>query len=239
VTVDRGAMNDEEPTALGAPFLGFPDLGAVDPFLADGAAETGRNVGAQSGRAHTSTDARSSFGPAISINGSDPDGPDTDQAADEPWRVTRLAYGRHIRVLLIESDAANADAFTRAADESVLDVRVEHVDDADSAVARLERSVGPLLRKPLPDVVVVSLDMPDTHRLLEMLRDDARFDGLPMIVLAANASPQAERRSFALGATAHLVAPRQDYERVALVHALPDFMPRARAAHAHLESHRR
>ncbi|MDZ7677725.1 MAG: hypothetical protein U5K29_04165 [Acidimicrobiales bacterium] len=167
--------------------------------------------------------------------------PLADEAADdvpEAWRVTRLSYGRHLRVLLVESDTDRADAFTRAAIESVLDVAVEPADGVDEALSRLERSTGALLRRPMPDVAVVGVDMPEAHRLLEILRSDTRFDSLPVIVLAETASPEAERRSFALGATAHLVAPRRDYERVALIHALPDFIPRARAVHASLE-HRR
>ncbi|MFP4511943.1 MAG: hypothetical protein ACLFRV_03240 [Acidimicrobiales bacterium] len=161
-----------------------------------------------------------------------------DDAAPEAWPVTRLSYGRHLRVLLVESDTDQAAAFTRAAVESVLDVAVEPVDGVDEALSRLERSTGALLRRPMPDVAVIGVDMAEAHRLLEILHGDTRFDSLPVIVLAETASPDAERRSFALGATAHLVAPRRDYERVALIHALPDFIPRARAVHANLE-HRR
>jgi CheY-like chemotaxis protein len=157
----------------------------------------------------------------------------------EDGRVTRLAYGRHLRVLLVESEERRAADFVRAADESVLDVRVDHVIDTDEALARLERASGALLRRPLPDVIVVSLPVEESHRLLELLQPDDRLEQMPILVLAEHTNPVAERRSFALGATAHLVTPRQDYERVALVHALPDFIPRARAVHAHLESHRR
>jgi CheY-like chemotaxis protein len=159
-------------------------------------------------------------------------------ADSDGTRVTRLAYGRHLRVLLVEADLDRAGAFTRAADESVLDVRVEHVTDVDATLSRLERASHSLLRRPLPDVIVVSLPTTDAHDLLEVLKLDERFDAMPILVLNETADPAAERRAFSLGATAHLVTPRRDYERVALVHALPDFIPRARAAHAHLESHR-
>jgi CheY-like chemotaxis protein len=150
--------------------------------------------------------------------------------------VTRLTYGRHIRVLLVDDDPQHAAAFVDAARESVLDVTVDTVDTIEDALARLERSGTPRLRRQ-PDVIVVSLEISEAHRLLEMTN---QHDGkrLPTLVLAKHASPVAERRSFALGATAHLVAPRRDYERVALIHALPDFIPSARAFHAHLE-HRR
>jgi CheY-like chemotaxis protein len=216
---------------------GDPDadlFGALDaPDLSDAAA-----TGAYNG---------SGVEAIVSGNGSvgrlasayDLDDLDSDGSLDEDGhRVTRLAYGRHIRVLLVESDAGRSTDFARAADESVLDVRVETVPSVEATLGRLERATGPLLRRPLPDVIVVALPSAESHRLLELLQLDSRFDDVPMIVLADTAAPSAERRSFALGATAHLVAPRQDYERVALIHALPDFIPRARAVHAHLESHR-
>lgn len=163
----------------------------------------------------------------------------TGQVDGDTSRITRLDYGRHVRVLLVEADSEVAEAFVQAGHESVLDVRVEVVDDPGAAIARLERSNAQRRRKPLPDIIVTSVAVPEAHRLLEMLQDDSQFDGIPVLVLAPSASAQAERRSFALGAVAHLVAPTRDYERVALMHALPDFIPRARAAHAHLESHRR
>jgi CheY-like chemotaxis protein len=154
-------------------------------------------------------------------------------------RVSRLDYGRHLKVLLVDADDEQADALSRAAEESVLDIHVERVASIDATLTRLERASGAILRKPLPDVIVVALPTPETHQLLEILQLDDRFDEMPIIVLNEAADPAAERRAFALGATAHLVTPRRDYERVALMHALPDFIPRARAVHAHLESHRR
>jgi CheY-like chemotaxis protein len=219
------AMGDPTAPRVGAlDSTGFPDLTAVNPFPGVVSESTGTS----------------------SPNGSSPETPAlVDQAesdtfdADEPGRVTRLAYGRHIRVLLIDADADNADAFSQAAEESVLDVRVETLDTVEAALGRLERQSGPRLRRPTPDVVVVSLPTPEAHRLLGAMQDDPRIDDIPIIVLAETSRADAERRSFALGATAHMAAPRRDYERVALVHALPDFIPSARAAHAHLESHLR
>lgn len=155
---------------------------------------------------------------------------------DDFHTVTRLTYGRHIRVLLVDDDPDHAASFVAAAHESVLDVTVDTV-DVEEALARLGRSGTPRPRRQPPDVVVVSLEITEAHRFLETV-NQSDGERLPTLVLAKHASPVAERRSFALGATAHLVAPRRDYERVALIHALPDFIPSARAFHANLE-HRR
>lgn len=212
--------------ALDVPDL--PDLDGADPFAP---------VDAAAFNASSATDPsdRGDHEMASAVPLDDEVAEEDADDVPEAWRVTRLSYGRHLRVLLVESDTDQADAFTRAAIESVLDVAVEPAEGVDEALSRLERSTGALLRRPMPDVAVVGVGMPEAHRLLEILRGDTRFDSLPVIILAETASPEAERRSFALGATAHLVAPRRDYERVALIHALPDFIPRARAVHASIE----
>jgi CheY-like chemotaxis protein len=175
-------------------------------------------------------------GPAV--NGSSHDGAGPDGSGDDGVRVSRLDYGRHLRVLLVDGDDETAGAFLAAAEEAVLEVRVEVASGVDDAMERLDRAVGQRRRRGWPDIVISALDVAASHDLLGRLRDDDRFDAVPVIVLSEESSASLERRSFALGAAGHLRAPRVDYERVALVHALPDFMPTARAALAQLESRR-
>lgn len=188
-------------------------------------------------RTQTEEDGGSAEGAAlddpVTPNGSRPEPDD-----DEDRRVTRLSYGRHLRVLLVAPDEGTARPFLDAAEESVLDVNVEVAVGAGDALSRLCRSQSQRLRRSTPDVVVSLVAVEDCHQLLRDLRDDSRFDLLPVIVLSDDATPGLERRSFALGAAGHLRTPRRDYERVALVHALPDFIPTARAAHLQIESRR-
>lgn len=160
----------------------------------------------------------------------------TDVAPADIRHVTRLSYGRHLRILLVDADDDSAAAFDRAAEEAVLDVHVDRASGVDDAVDRLVRAVG--RRRRVPDIVVSSLDVDDSHLLLTRLRADERLDGIPVLVLSHDPTASLERRSFALGAAGHLRIPRVGYERVALVHALPDFMPNARAALAKLEARR-
>src|SRR5690606_30859416 len=220
VAIERDApRGDAEAGTSGA--LGLPDLDLPD---LDQPAQSGTQVDSA---LDAIADDASALNTALAGSG------------DDLPRVSRLDYGRHLRVLLVEADDEQATALERAADESVLDIHVERVASIEATLSRLERTSAPLLRKPLPDVIVLSLPTADAHHLLEVLQLDERFDAMPIIVLNDTADPAAERRAFSLGATAHLVPPRRDDERVALMHALPDFIPRARAVHAHLESHRR
>lgn len=162
---------------------------------------------------------------------------DGERSLDEVQYVTRLAYGRHLRVLLVDGDERSAESFLAAADEAVLDVAVDVAAGVDDALERLARSAAQRRRK-LPDIVISAVPIDESHQLLTRLRNDGRFDAVPVLVLSHEAGANLERRSFSLGAAGHLPAPRVDYERVALVHALPDFMPTARAALAQLESRR-
>ncbi len=219
-----------------------PDLSLDDPFdspVGPGSEAVGGPSGGPAG-AWTNGERRQTD-PLAGVNGDEPSAEDFGSlGGEDTWRVSRLTYGRNVRVLLVESDPARAAAFERAAEESVLQVTVEQVDGLDAAVDRLGRRGSAIRRRVEPDIMLISLEITEAHRLLDAVQRDTRHDSLPIIVLADTGSAEAERRSFALGATGHLVAPRQDYERVALIHALPDFMPsaRARAQHADLE-HRR
>ncbi|MGY6501523.1 MAG: hypothetical protein ACXIVQ_11625 [Acidimicrobiales bacterium] len=211
---DRDMSTDQSSPSTSA--LRFPDLRDLDAVApSTGAADL--TVGATSRRRHQ---------------------------ADAEWvedhditRVTRLTYGLHLTVLLVCAD--DAEPFRQAAEESVLDMHIDSVPTAEATLARLERSGSGLRRRPLPDAIVLALPIADSHTLLATIRSDHRYAEVPLIVLTGTSSPELERRSFKLGAVAHLPIPRRDYERVALVHALPDFMPRVRARHAQLESHRR
>ena len=182
---------------------------------------------------------RGDNGDAGSADPAGADGPSPNGAPspDDVQYVTRLAYGRHLRVLLVDGDADSAEAFLAAADEAVLDVAVEVAPSVDDALDHLVRAAAQRRRK-LPDIVISATAIDESHQLLTRLRSDGRFDAVPVLVLSHEAGANLERRSFSLGAAGHLRAPRVDYERVALVHALPDFMPTARAALAQLESRR-
>ena len=145
-------------------------------------------------------------------------------------QVVRRLYGRPLRVVLVTADAEAALAFTEAAEESVLDVSVEVLAGVEEAIAHLERALSSKRRRHVPDVVVSALDVDESHRLLASWRPATATDAVPIIVLSDENRPGLERRSFALGAAGHMRAPHRQYERVALIHALPDFLPQFRPA---------
>ena len=145
-------------------------------------------------------------------------------------QVVRRLYGRPLQVLLVIDDDAEAALFGDAAEESVLDVGIEVVDGVDAATAHLTRATTGRRRRQVPDVVVSALDIDESHRLLSALRAETAANAFPVVVLSDDIRPAVERRSFALGASGHMRAPDRSYQRVALIHTLPDFLPQFRAA---------
>lgn len=152
-----------------------------------------------------------------------------DTAAGLAHAVRRL-YGRQLHVLLVIDDEDEAALFADAAEESVLDVGIEVVAGVDEAAAHIQRAIANRRRKGVPDVVVSALDIDESHRLLAALRSQTQDDVFPVVILSDDGRPGLERRSFALGASGHLRAPERRYERVALIHTLPDFLPQLRVA---------
>jgi CheY-like chemotaxis protein len=145
-------------------------------------------------------------------------------------QVVRRLYGRPLRVVLVTDDDDSAAHFGEAAEESVLDVSVEVLSGVDEAIERLDRALSGRRRRNVPDVVVSALEIDESHRLLSTWRPASVTDAVPIIVLSDDNRPGLERRSFALGAAGHMRAPDRQYERVALIHALPDFLPQFRPA---------
>jgi CheY-like chemotaxis protein len=145
-------------------------------------------------------------------------------------QVVRRLYGRPLQVLLVIDDDSEAALFADAAEESVLDVGVEVVDGVEAATAHLERATTGRRRRQVPDVVVSALAIDESHRLLSALRAQTAANAFPVVVLSDDTRPAVERRSFSLGASGHMRAPDRSYQRVALIHTLPDFLPQFRAA---------
>lgn len=144
--------------------------------------------------------------------------------------VVRRHYGRPLQVLLVLDDPDAAEAFAVAAEESVLDVGIEVVDGVDGALIHIGQMLAERRHRSIPDVVVCALPIEESHRLLDALRPQTEADAFPVIVLSDETGPALERRSFALGAAGHMRSPDSQYERVALIHTLPDFLPQFRSA---------
>lgn len=66
-----------------------------------------------------------------------------------------------------------------------------------------------LLARQVPDLIVLDLMMPDVsgYEVLEQLRQQPRFDHVPVLILSAKADPNSIRRGLGLGADGYVTKP--------------------------------
>ena len=81
------------------------------------------------------------------------------------------------------------------------------------------------------DVVLLDMEMPrmDGYELLTLLRGQAQFAGLPVIMLTSRAADKHRQKAFDLGATEFLVKPYQDEALIAVVNRVVAARPEAMA----------
>jgi two-component system chemotaxis response regulator CheY len=85
---------------------------------------------------------------------------------------------------------------------------------AEDGVAGLE-----VLAREAPDVVVTDINMPrlDGFGLIEAVRSDVRFRGLPILVLTTESDPVKKERARRAGATGWVVKPFDPSKLVAAI----------------------
>lgn len=115
------------------------------------------------------------------------------------YRIEPREGGRHC-ALIIDADQAAALALARNLMVDGFDVR--------SAVTRVE-IVAELNRQPMPDVIVMDVDLPDTIglELLGKLREHPNLTTVPVVVATANVTHDDVVAALAYGANAYVNKP--------------------------------
>src|SRR5207249_11959085 len=92
-----------------------------------------------------------------------------------------------INILLVEDDPSDVDLTRRALQRAKLQNRVWIVGDGVDALAFLRRE-GPHRGVPRPDLVLLDLKLPnlDGRDVLTRIRDEPRWQALPVVVLTAS-----------------------------------------------------
>ena len=108
-------------------------------------------------------------------------------------------------LLLVEDNRADALLF-RMALRGMCYVQV--VEDGDQALARL-RKEGPYAGQPLPNLVVLDLNLPKRSGLevLALMKQDRRLARIPVLVLSTSSNPRDIVNAYETGAAAYLRKP--------------------------------
>ena len=106
------------------------------------------------------------------------------------------------RTVLIVDDSGAMRAFVRAALEGADDPA--EVVEAESGFEALR-----VLPRQHVDLAIIDINMPHIHglELIAMLRNNARYQALPVLVISTESTERDRERALQLGATAYLIKP--------------------------------
>lgn len=135
------------------------------------------------------------------------------------------------RFLLVEDNEDHALLTTLALEESGEPCTVERVGDGMQALAFLT-GTGAYVERTLPDAILLDLKLPrmSGHELLERLKADQRFCGIPVIVLTSSASPADRHRATRHHANGYLVKPPDFESMTHMMQAVKSYWARWNAA---------
>ncbi len=119
-------------------------------------------------------------------------------------------------VLIADDDADDRVLLAEALQNDCLHARVEQVENGEELMARLQS------REPRPDLILLDLNMPLMcgREVLAVLKSDARWRAIPVVVLTTSSAIEDIELSQRLGVSAFITKPASvnDFDR--LVHTL-------------------
>jgi CheY-like chemotaxis protein len=93
-----------------------------------------------------------------------------------------------VRILLVEDNEADVYLFRKALQSAGLDFELTVMEDGGAALAFV-RGEGSHAGAPVPDLAVIDLSLPknDGIQVLEAIRENARFAGMPVVIASSSA----------------------------------------------------
>lgn len=116
-----------------------------------------------------------------------------------------------MKTILIVEDSSTTRALIRAV--------IEELDNFET----VEASSGFEALKMLPlqeyDLIITDINMPDINglELINFIRNNPRYNHLPIIIVSTEKSDEDKKRGMALGATAYVTKPFQSIELQELI----------------------
>ena len=109
-------------------------------------------------------------------------------------------------VLIVDDDEEDVFAFKWAMEAQGSKIETVHIDDGAQALDFLLSKTDP---EDLPQIVLLDINMPgvDGFETLGAIRNSDIVKHLPVLMFSTTDSPKEVRKSYVLGANAHLVKP--------------------------------
>jgi CheY-like chemotaxis protein len=134
------------------------------------------------------------------------------------------AEPRLIEVLLVEDDPGDVLLTREAFEHQKVANRLHVVNNGEEAIAFLHKQ-GEYADAPEPDLVLLDLNLPGMHgrEVLAAIKEDARLQTIPVVVLTTSEAEEDVLRSYRLHANAYVTKP-VDFDRfMAVVRAIDEF----------------
>lgn len=112
-----------------------------------------------------------------------------------------------LNILLIEDDRDDIELLQEALVSNGVEFKLHAIMQGDKILPWL------LSTEPLPDVIVMDLNMPKLHgrEILEMIKREERLCGIPLVVLSTSSSRAEKAYCLSRGAT-HFITKPNDME---------------------------
>lgn len=131
---------------------------------------------------------------------------------------------KDIEILVIDDDSDDVQFLQHAINDSDFPCTLIAFFDPDAAFSHLQRKAERFEK--LPDLIITDLNMPRVEGLqvISMLKANASFHKIPVVVLSVSKRGEDSEKSFLLGAAGYFVKPRRESEWEPIIQAIKDIV---------------
>ncbi|MFU8788765.1 MAG: response regulator [Methylobacter sp.] len=136
----------------------------------------------------------------------------------------RTGQPRGVDILLLEDEPSDAYLVKMALKEAKVLAKLHHVVDGREGLDFLNRT-GKYADAPRPDLIFLDLNMPRMNgcEFLAIIKADARFKGIPTVVLTTSDVESDIVQSYQLGATSYITKPVDMLHFISAIQHVSDY----------------
>lgn len=126
-------------------------------------------------------------------------------------------------ILLVDDDDSDKEILEEIISLNNLSILVNYVENGVKALELLDTEYG---NGALPKLIILDLNLPIMNgtQILEKLKADNRFSGIPVIIYSTSINPFEKEKCISLGACSYLTKPTSLKEGVELVHSFTSYL---------------
>jgi chemotaxis family two-component system response regulator Rcp1 len=127
-------------------------------------------------------------------------------------------------ILMVDDNPADIDLTSEVLAQGKQQFHVNSVNDGAEAISFLRRR-GKYAKAPLPDLVVLDLNLPHKNgcEVLSDIKADPALARIPVVIFTSSQASSDISRSYQLGANCYLRKPGNLPEFVAMIQSMADF----------------